>query len=47
MVTLRMINQVMETVKETTGTENVSTNQLDILEANNDKLHSLTLAALV
>ena len=38
-----MINQVMETVKETTNIENISTNQLDILEANNDKLHSLIL----
>ena len=40
---LWMINQVMETVKETTNIENISTNQLDILEANNDKLHSLIL----
>ena len=29
----------METVKATINTENISTNQLDILEANNDKLH--------
>ena len=40
---LWMINQVMERVKETTNIENVSTNQLDILEANNDKLHPLIL----
>ena len=40
---LWIINQVMETVKETTNTENISTNQLDILEANNDKLHPLIL----
>ena len=40
---LWMINQVMETVKETINTENISTNQLDILERNNDKLHSLIL----
>ena len=33
---LWMINQVMETVKEIINTENVSTNQLDVLEANND-----------
>ena len=32
---LWMINQVMETLKETINTENVSTNQLDILESNN------------
>ena len=38
-----MINQVMETVKETINTETTSTNQLDTLEANNDKLHSLIL----
>ena len=38
-----MINQVMETVKETINIKNVSTNQLDILEANNDKLYSLLL----
>ena len=38
-----MINQVMETVKETTNIENISTKQLDILEANNDKLHPLIL----
>ena len=36
-----MINQVMETVKESMNTEYISTNQLDILEANNDKVHSL------
>ena len=40
---LWMINQVMETVKETINTETISTNQLDTLEANNDKLHSLIL----
>ena len=33
----------METVKETINIENISTKQLDILEANNDKLHSLIL----
>ena len=38
-----MINQVIETVEETIVTENISTNELDILEANNDKLHSLVL----
>ena len=40
---LWMINQVMETVKETINTETISTNQLGTLEANNDKLHSLVL----
>ena len=40
---LWMINQVMETVKETINTETISTNQLGTLEANNEKLHSLTL----
>ena len=40
---LWMINQVVETVKETTNTKNISTNQLAILEANNDKLHPLIL----
>ena len=39
-----MINQVIERVKETINTENVSTKQFDILEANNDKLHSPILA---
>ena len=43
---LWMINQVMETVKETINAETVSTNQLGILEANNDKLHSLILPYL-
>ena len=33
----------METVKETINTWNISIHQLDILEANNDKLHSLIL----
>ena len=33
----------METVKESINTEHISTNQLDILEANNDTLHSLIL----
>ena len=33
----------MEKVKETINTENNSANQLGILEANNDKLHSLIL----
>ena len=40
---LWMINQVMETVKETINTENISANQLDILEINNDKMHPLIL----
>ena len=40
---LRMINQVMETVKETINTETNSTNQLGVLEANNNKFHSLIL----
>ena len=40
---LWMINQVMETVKETINTETISTNQLGTLEANNDKLPSLIL----
>ena len=39
-----MINQVIVTVKETINTENISRNQLDILEGNNDKLHSLILS---
>ena len=38
-----MINQVMETVKETINTENISAYQLDILEVNSDKWHSLIL----
>ena len=38
-----MINQVMEAVKDTINTKNISTNQLDILEANNDKLRSVIL----
>ena len=38
---LQMINQIMETVKETINIETNSTNQLGILERNNDKLHSL------
>ena len=33
----------METVKEAINTKNISTNQLDVLEASNDKLHSLIL----
>ena len=36
-----MINQVMEKLKERINTEYISPNQLDILKANNDKLHSL------
>ena len=40
---LWIINQVMETVKETTNTENISTYKLDILEGNNDRLHPLIL----
>ena len=38
-----MIDQVMETLKDNINTEYILTNQLDILEANNDKLHSLIL----
>ena len=38
-----MINQVMEKVKETNNTETTSANELDTLEENNDKLHSLIL----
>ena len=38
-----MINQVMETVKETNNTETTSANELDTLETNNEKLHSLIL----
>ena len=41
--TLWIINQVMETVKESINIESISINQLDMLEANNDKLHSLIL----
>ena len=40
---LRMINQVMKTVKETNNRETISTNQLGTLETNNDKLHFLIL----
>ena len=40
---LWMINQVMETVKETINTETISPNQLGTIEANNDKFHSLIL----
>ena len=40
---LWMINQVIETVEEIINTETISTNQLGTLEANNDKLYSLTL----
>ena len=40
---LWMINQAMETLKETINTETISTNQFGTLEANNDKLHSLIL----
>ena len=43
---LWLINQVMETVKESTNTEFISANQLDIVEANNDKLNPLTLPYL-
>ena len=42
-MTLWMINQVIETVKETINTETISTNELGTLETNNDKLHSLIL----
>ena len=38
-----MIDQVMETVEDSINTEYIATNQLDILEANDDKLHSLVL----
>ena len=38
-----MINQVIETVKESINREYVSRNQLDILEATNEKLHSLII----
>ena len=40
---LQMINQVKEIVKATINTKNISANQLDILEANNDKLYSVIL----
>ena len=40
---LWMVNQIMETVKETINTENVSANQLDILEVNDDTMHPLIL----
>ena len=40
---LWMKNQVLETAKETINAVNISTNELHILEANNDKLHSLIL----
>ena len=40
---LWLINQVIETVKESINTEFISANQLDIAEANNEKLHPLTL----
>ena len=43
MVTLWMINKVMETVKESINTEHILANQLDILEANDDELYSLML----
>ena len=38
-----MINQVIETVKESINREYISRNQLDILEATNEKLHSLII----
>ena len=38
-----MINEVMEIVKWTINKETIPTNQLCILEANNDKLHYLIL----
>ena len=38
-----MINEVMETEKETTNIENISTNQLDMLETKNDKSYPLIL----
>ena len=40
---LWMINNVMETVKETINTETISKNKIGTLEANNDKLHFLIL----
>ena len=40
---LWMINQVIETVKETINIETISANQLGTLEADNDKLNSLIL----
>ena len=40
---LWIINQVMETLKEIINIENILTNQLGTLEANNDKIHSLIL----
>ena len=43
MVTLWMINKVMETVKESINTEHILANKLDILEANDDELYSLML----
>ena len=43
---LWLINQVKEKVKESTNTEFISANQLDIVEANNDKLHPVTLLYL-
>ena len=33
----------METIKKPINTKNISANQLDILEANNDKLHTVIL----
>ena len=40
---LWMIDQVMETVKDNINTEYILTNQVDIVEGNNDKLHSFIL----
>ena len=37
---LWVTNQVIETVKESMNAEYISTNQLDIIDATNDKLHS-------
>ena len=38
-----MINQFMETIKKSINTENISASELDISEANNDKLHTVIL----
>ena len=38
-----MINQVTETVKESINEEYISTNQVDTIDATNNKLHSFLL----
>ena len=38
-----MINQVTETVKESINEEYISTNQLDTIDATNNKFHSFLL----